>query len=222
MLWNLQRWVIKEHSYCHIQLPHTPQPLSPYIRYVQQQEAEETPHKVKVDPFLLSQGASLRSSVPTTQVGNAVLVPWQVLQWAKLPKGCSVCQLEGKKPQNGYRPMSCLWGWRPQNEVFRSMVATPDPCPYHGEKSIWALLLKTFTYIYIYFSSCLPLKGCFKIRLSGKPGFQQFSLPPSLLLTLFHVSFQLYQTESNSRWQSCRLESWKLCFLSWMLTILCT
>lgn len=57
-----------------------------------------------------------------------------------------MCQLVqqscyGKYPQNGGRPLTHLWGQRPQNEVFISMIATADFCPYDGEKSV----IDTFT-----------------------------------------------------------------------------
>lgn len=45
----------------------------------------------------------------------------------------------GQYPQNGDRPMSCLWEWRPQNEVFISIAATDDPQPYHVEITVMGI-----------------------------------------------------------------------------------
>lgn len=66
----------------------------------------------------------------------------------------------GKYPQNGDRPsdsslcfgsMSCLWGWRRQNEVVISMAATDDPCPYHGEKSIMDTSIENFQITFFFY-----------------------------------------------------------------------
>lgn len=69
-----------------------------------------------------------------------------------------MCQLVqqscyGKYPQNGDRPLSRLWGQRPQNEVFISMTATDDSCPYDGEKSITGTSTENFQKSYL-FTKC--------------------------------------------------------------------
>ena len=143
MLWNLQRWVTKEHSYCHIQF------LQKHSYSVHAFNTRETCSSMKLGKLHTEKvkSGSLPSPrehhsdpLPAIQLGSTMFVPWQVRKVAKKMLNVSAGRVQqrhyGKYPQNGERPMSCLWGCRPQNEVFISMAATDDPCPYHGEKSI--------------------------------------------------------------------------------------
>lgn len=156
---------------------------------------KSTQRKSKVDLFLLlARGHhSVPPNNPAGRHNDCALTSVSVRKVTKKMLNVSAGRVQQrhyrKYPQNGDRTsdsslcfssVSCLWRWRPQNEVFISMAATDYSCPYHGEKFIMDTSVENFLISGFFYKdflySCLLLKDCIKMRLSRKPGFHQFSL----------------------------------------------